>query len=529
MNLKLDKKARKTSTDPVQEHLRQHKSEWNGSTSDLITGLISLKRGLNGRGDARAGLPPSLIKEPFPPEIISYLNEVAARYEKVMEGATSIIREQEEYSLHRKKPNNITAELETVDLIALGSNPVSRLWSKFVLWKHLDKINRINRLRMLKECASFVKELKEVKSTLLKQDFDSIPNSMGQIAAIGERYLEIFIKRYDILVGESIKTIESEKAIKQLNPSTESSSENSTEEELPPVGKVKEEIEEKTQTPEKIEELSPVEQKVESQIPETLPTSNPPLVDDVKYKFYTEQIHYANFILHYLDNNVAAIAPTKVKNFRKILLNLSNRVASLFVLSTNSDVSLTQYMVDTVDLSKLIELIQKDYDNLLVLANKLTNNTSTDFKELANKIKAIKVSTYFSSVKQQEILTKMASNAIERWFRHNLLKISPNSQQRLLLDIVKETDKIIENFDLVMNSLENPNSTIHELDSLVIKLNETLSNIVRLILIVGRIYFSIAQKQPEATHYLMSIRDKIRRLSLIEEALKSRLEPLQLE
>lgn len=95
--------AWKKSLDLSQNHLREQKAIWNKSTTDLIAKIIAFKRGLNGRGDPRVGLPPSNIKEPLPIQVGQYLNHIASDYEALVNGAEKIIQEQEHYSQIRKK------------------------------------------------------------------------------------------------------------------------------------------------------------------------------------------------------------------------------------------------------------------------------------------------------------------------------------------------------------------------------------------------------------------------------------------
>lgn len=95
--------ARKRSADPAQEHLREQKAIWNKSTTDLIAKIIAFKRGLNGRGDPRVGLPPSNIKEPLPAQVGAYLDGIATDYEALINGAERIMQEQEHYSQVRRK------------------------------------------------------------------------------------------------------------------------------------------------------------------------------------------------------------------------------------------------------------------------------------------------------------------------------------------------------------------------------------------------------------------------------------------
>src|ERR1019366_1207591 len=90
--------------DPKQMMLRQHKREWSDATSALIANIIAFKRGLNGRGDAKVGLPPSNIKEPLPGEIGSFLNQLTTEFQKIVADAEGIISEQEQYAHKKRQP-----------------------------------------------------------------------------------------------------------------------------------------------------------------------------------------------------------------------------------------------------------------------------------------------------------------------------------------------------------------------------------------------------------------------------------------
>lgn len=100
----MDKKARKKSTDPVQEALRTHKDKWNQAAKEFIDRMISFKRGLNGRGDPKYGLPPGSIKDPLPGQVVSFLSQLASNFEQLASEAERIEQEQASYSEHRRKP-----------------------------------------------------------------------------------------------------------------------------------------------------------------------------------------------------------------------------------------------------------------------------------------------------------------------------------------------------------------------------------------------------------------------------------------
>ncbi|HVI43185.1 MAG TPA: hypothetical protein VM577_21465, partial [Anaerovoracaceae bacterium] len=90
MSEEFEKLGRKRSNDPAQESLRQAKDAWNQEVKSLIAGLIAFKQGMNGRGNPKAGIPPSSIKDPLPPQMGQYLNGIATHYSKIVDDAKKI-------------------------------------------------------------------------------------------------------------------------------------------------------------------------------------------------------------------------------------------------------------------------------------------------------------------------------------------------------------------------------------------------------------------------------------------------------
>lgn len=117
------------SADPKQQHLRDRKANWNRAAKDFIAKLISFKKGLNGRGDSRMGLPPSDIKNPIPQETINFLSEVSSYYQLLAEEALRISEEQHQYSETRRKPadQKVATASKKEAYIVLGDNKLDTL------------------------------------------------------------------------------------------------------------------------------------------------------------------------------------------------------------------------------------------------------------------------------------------------------------------------------------------------------------------------------------------------------------------
>jgi hypothetical protein len=179
------KESRKKSNDPVQEALRTRKDKWNLATTELISRIIAFKRALNGRGDNKYSLPPSKIQDPFPSEVISFLNQLSSNYEAVAKEAYKIISDQAEYSKQRKKP-------KTASLISNGSNKLTRLLtylkSPFLSGDDLKKV----RISLLKKMAEIYSLLDKLEYEILSSSKESISLSKKMIDNIDSKITNAF-------------------------------------------------------------------------------------------------------------------------------------------------------------------------------------------------------------------------------------------------------------------------------------------------------------------------------------------------
>lgn len=98
--------AQKGVKDPKSQNLRSRKKQWNALVSGVIHILIGAKQGVNGRGNAELGLPPSNIKDPLPKEVVGILSDLATEFQKIIQEAKGIVEEQENYSQTRRQPQS---------------------------------------------------------------------------------------------------------------------------------------------------------------------------------------------------------------------------------------------------------------------------------------------------------------------------------------------------------------------------------------------------------------------------------------
>lgn len=183
----MNKIARKPSSDPVQEKLRESKSQWNKSVSEFIKNLIDLKKTMNG-WPSKFHMERSFIKDPIPSDPHSILGVLASDFQELANSGNNIIQQQIEYAKNRKQkqqkgtPNsNLSQQLLSAsieyELIAEGSNPITRFFSRLKgpwLGDSPEARARKYRLAMLRACSLLEKDLKKFEAQILGSSGESI-------------------------------------------------------------------------------------------------------------------------------------------------------------------------------------------------------------------------------------------------------------------------------------------------------------------------------------------------------------------
>ncbi len=228
-------RPRKHSSDPVQEKLRADKSSWNDQASHFIAQLnafkpkmIAFKRGLNGKGDPRAGIPASDIKNPLPGEVSSYLSLISnefhaltSSFDQLVSEVSGVISEQAQYSNSRKKGKTASLDFSEEELVALASNPFSRFWAQMI-GKFDTSAANVQRLSMLKKAAQINASLKDFEEM-------SLVKGTKNIELLEKAYASLRGK-FDSLVKDVTLYATSLNREKLNDPST---SKKETEEEVP--------------------------------------------------------------------------------------------------------------------------------------------------------------------------------------------------------------------------------------------------------------------------------------------------------
>lgn len=204
------KLARKPSTDPAQEKLRQNKALWNKEISSFINDLINFKKTMNG-APSKFFMQKSTIKDPIPADPATIIGALAGDFQELAQKGNSIIEEQIQYSKTRKKKQPkqmnlplgqpatapvpteqeaptkdlsqqlslpIAASFETRDLLfAEGSSAISRFFARLLnpaIGGSPSARIRKYRMSMLTAAVNAYKDLEKMQVAVLGKSPESI-------------------------------------------------------------------------------------------------------------------------------------------------------------------------------------------------------------------------------------------------------------------------------------------------------------------------------------------------------------------
>lgn len=370
--------ARKRSSDPAQEHLREVKQIWNKSTTDLIAKLIAFKRGLNGRGDPRVGLPPSNIREPLPSQVGSYLNQIATEYTSLIDGAEKIIQEQENYSKIRKKPHTDTIMSADDGIIVEAS--------------FFDMFRTGPRKDMIRSAKSLKEKLLDVENYLSSSDVNSVPQAMHLISSIGIGSYKNIVQGFETLSKISKRTI-ADQPEKIEEENTDS---------VPEL---------KPSTLENISVKNPVEESL---------TEND---NFVKLSNILKDILHLQSVVNYLTKKSSGDNKEKLL-YLKGTVNRSSDISKYLVKIKNGIVLTDE---ENSDISGIIEA----YETLLFVVSSILNIKESTFGAISGTIS--------KKIKESPELLAQAHNPVSRFLKRKWLEYKPDFiRSDVDLDIIKE-------------------------------------------------------------------------------------------
>lgn len=457
--------ARKHSEDPVQEALREHKSQWNQDTSLLIAQLIAFKRGLNGRGEPRVGLPPGSIKDPVPSEVGRYLEQLADNYQRIVSDAKNIIDEQAHYSENRPKSKKelegITASVED-EMIKFASWWGSRAWTHAKTygnpkyWFFRDEDIK-DRLRLLRLSQKLKQNLREIDNDLVSTGKDAIPTSIYDFIKFAEVFEKLLMPKLNNMVSRHAKMSEEEKNV--------------------PIEKnIKKDFSPNLEQIEEIDENMPHEEIDEGPIAEFSGNKEDYIENNIKPK--KENINTSVVdINRVIEINDDLLNATEVLGFMK-MLNIDDEKIPLFKiqfrkLKSLADVVKNKYkkFKQSNDQEELNSL-QKMYIEMLGLYSDfskdvaeflgLDKNFDWTFLVLSNKAKE-RLKNKLSNFSPE--FQKMAANSLTRWLKRQKMSLFPSTTHELQIECSYKIKSIIKSVDKFQDFLEDKNSSIIDLSN----------------------------------------------------------------
>ena len=436
--------ARKRSADPKQESLREQKATWNAAVSGFISKLIAFKKAVNGRGDIKAGLPPGSIKNPFSPEVSSYLSGLASEYAEITQAANYIIKSQQEYSMARNQgKKQVTAANDAI--IIQASWWGSRLWARMKL-RNLPKDIRNIRLEMLRSASYLKGGLDDLEDDFYSSDINKATNAINNSVVLSLGMMNTLANKYNLLVSAYNTTIEDSLGIKKPQ-------EKSPEPKRPAKSK------------ENVSSLPPLE------VDPAVKASKEAAIIEKLYKQLPNMQLIIEFIRHDTTIGIDDSVKTKlVEASNKVKSNIYRFQAALKAVGVDETIDMMAFARDIIESSvKLFNTVKpivqvvadvssaKDFNDIINILQ-ITHMTKRQERELEEQ-----EAEHRKGAEADIELYKTAANVVSRWINRRLLRMSPTAENDIKLNL---TGKIIDVMRLIselLDSLEDEDASINNI------------------------------------------------------------------
>jgi hypothetical protein len=440
------KEARKPSTDPIQEKLRQSKAVWNKEVSTFVNDLIHLKKLMNGWPN-KFHMEKSFIKEPIPADPATIIGSLAGDFSDLAQKGNNLVKQQLEYSKTRKKkqPKQLNLPLgtpspepyshiqdskkdlskqlslplaasfeEKYELIAEGSSPISRFFARILspAWG-IGEAARIRKYRrsLLDACVKTYKDLGKLQVEIVGSSKNSLSNSNKVLHKTWTDWMEIYR-------GYTLYKSNMPKEVKDAGGDISMPDKDGEEFAPKPAGNAK---------------------SVKSPAP---------------------------------NKDLAMVAKIMTDYKKSVGKFAADR--DLFIELSNSFTSFTM-APDVAGKQEAAKNIISLYDNILTSLNEkyeTSENTLEEIASLKGSMAAVKSSNTI-------YLEKVAQDFLRKWIgrtRHELSFFDDKNKSNYRLDIYKEAGELRKIIDQIMNSLEK-DMKIDELDPLIIDVNKKITSL----------------------------------------------------
>jgi hypothetical protein len=417
-------KNAKPSSDPAQQKLRDSKKIWNKQVSEFADDLFRLKDMMNGK-PSKFYPQKSAIKDPIPGDPVTIIGVLANDFQELAQKGSAIVREQLEYSKTRKKKqpkqtlapmpsqpspaaelsNQLTAEYNVNQLVAMGSNPLTR-WFARVLNPTMGSSPKARvrkyRMSLLKAAVDIYDDIVELQSTIVKSTPESI--------FVSTRLLNKIINNWEFF-KTGISTFEGLTSENPINL-------NDKKDPISP-----EEIG-RTSIPESKEKKSP-----EAVIP--VPVVKKQTAVPLKSSVNEIMTDYMKYSANFTDIN---------------LKTLTGLITEYRLAPQNENTVLNLH-------PELAAKIDREYKKILMELNNKYGTSGSSFKEILEaKLKKEGSINFELEVHGQKLIQKWLGR-----LKHEFLPIDKTSAHRL--EIYNAAEKVRKILDKMMNSLEKTMDT----------------------------------------------------------------------
>ncbi len=452
----MNKYARKPSSDPAQEQLRQNKQEWNKEVSELIHDVINFKKLINGSPSVFFQEKSKII-EPIPGNPVDIISNLTNKYNSIAQKAEKITQEQDSYSKNRKKKKTAAIENYEGVLTVEASNIFSRFFTKLLTptfgpfgWGQGGK-QRIYRMSLLDSLLQLYRDIRKFERKLGKGYLYRFTPSTEDVKNAKSIFLNIesnWNSIINLIAAASGTSLETIKESLQSEPAKPKSDQDKKKEKVPP-----------TTEPAAIPAATPAATPTPAPPSKDSPTpSDQPTSEELKE--LTIKRHQ-NTVYDIEERARALLPDVNTPQLQKLLRKLTNSIILFNRAEDKSNKVLVQNVVDAFDRlknkveeSKAKEEEQQDEEDS---SNNPDENNVFDDQNKVNNLLSVATFT-----------TEDSSEALRVAVSVELIQLSDEANSLIdeSMDALEKefnSDLLIRNFALIDDKIKQMKSKYYEI------------------------------------------------------------------
>jgi len=439
--------ARKQSSDPVQEQLREGKAEWNVHVSEFIKALIALKKAVNGRPVTELGLGKGNIKDPLPDVISTLLDRLSGEYERLTQGGKGIVQEQLQYSEDRHKPQEqgeVPIQQNSDDGINKeASNIFSRLLTYVSTPFRFGDEDKWERKHMLQSAAELDDQLDEIGIKLVSSDENAIPEVVHNTKILMTKFQHSIVRpMLQLNVSKNKKLPEKSEKPKSKSPKPEITEDSATKKDPAEVELPQEQF---------ILPDEPLPQEIYQQVAA--------MEEDVRSNIGPNLTHI-----------VASLALDEANPDPGIKIPMQELMAQLNSLIPDFYVSIEKKL-DPIILQTKYNEIKGKFNTVLLAAGKLR----------------------LLQASNDPGIQKFAKGRLKRWLGRQKLSLFKDQDYRLRLNADSLITEAKVAIDKLMDILQTKNAPLDEMMKTIVEFSQIMSGLLKNVMELGDIHNASAK------------------------------------